>query len=55
MANFENITIEKGMYQQKARHLQMYLKLLTRRKTIRVRHFQILTLFQDSSSVLTLR
>lgn len=55
MANFENITIEKGMYQQKGKTLTDVLENLTRRKTIRVRRFQILTLFQDSSSALTLR
>ena len=55
MANFENITIEKGMYQQKGKTLTDVLETLDPSENYKGRRFQILTLFQDSSSALTLR
>ena len=54
MANFENITIEKGMYQTKG-GISGVLKSLIRQKITEVLHLRDLTHFPVSSNALTLR
>ena len=54
MANFENISIEKGMYQTKG-GLTTHLKNLIRLKIIWELLLRAWTHFQDSLSVLTSR
>lgn len=54
MANFENITIEKGMYQTKG-GISGALESLIRQKITEVLHLRDLTHFPVSSNALTLR
>lgn len=55
MANFENITIEKGMYQQKGKTLTDVLETLDPSENYKGTALSNLDAFQDSSSALTLR
>lgn len=55
MANFENITIEKGMYQQKGKTLTDVLETLDPSENYKGTALSNLDAFQDSLSALTLR